>query len=120
MSAHGGGGAGQGEARATESNPGEAARVRRTRVRAMAMALQLSSTVLGSMFFCLGGGILLDRRLGTSPLFLLIGLLLAFMAIGYSLYELATVGTKRGGRAKATATRSTPPGSTEPDDQARR
>ncbi len=120
MSAHGGGGAGQGEARATESNPGEAARVRRTRMRATALALQFGSTITISLVVFLWGGIQLDRWLGTSPLFLLIGMLLAFMAIGYSLYELATVGTRRGGRAKAAAARSAPPGSTGPDDQARR
>ena len=119
MSARDDEGAGPGEARATESDPDEAAQLRRTRMRAMGMALQLSSTVLGSMFFCLGGGILLDRRLGTSPLFLLIGLLLAFVAIGYALYELATVGTRRGGRAKATAARSER-GSAGPDERARR
>ncbi len=120
MSARGDDGAGQGEARAGGSSADEAARVRRTRMRATALALQFGTTIAFSLVIFLWGGIWLDRRLGTSPLFLLIGLLLAFMAIGYSLYELATVGTKRGGRAKATATRSAPPGSTEPDDQARR
>jgi ATP synthase protein I len=119
MSAHGGDSAGQGEARATESNPDEAARVRRTRMRATALALQFGTTIAFSLVIFLWGGIALDRWLGTSPLFLLIGLVLAFMAIGYSLYELATVGTKRGGRAKATAARSAP-GSTGPDDRARR
>jgi F0F1-type ATP synthase assembly protein I len=120
MSAHGGDSAGQGEARATESNPDEVARVRRTRMRATALALQFGTTIAFSLVIFLWGGIWLDRRLGTSPLFLLIGLVLAFMAIGYSLYELATVGTRRGGGAKAAAARSAPPGSTGPDERTRR
>jgi len=89
-------------------------------MRATALALQFGTTIAFSLVIFLWGGIWLDRRLGTSPLFLLIGLVLAFMAIGYSLYELATVGTRRGGRAKAPAARSAPPGSTGPDDRARR
>ncbi len=120
MSARGEDGGGQGESRTAGSNADEDAQLRRARLRATGMALQLGSTVVGSLLVFLGGGIWLDRRLGTSPLFLLIGLLLAFVAIGYALYELATVGTRRGGRAKAAAARSAPPGSTGPDDQARR
>jgi len=81
----------------------------RARMRAMGLALQLSSTVVGSLLFFLIGGILLDRRLGTQPLFLFIGLLLAFIAIGYSLYELATIGVKRGPRPAAKPAQRTPP-----------
>ena len=72
-------------------------------MRAMALAAEISGTVFGSLLVFLGGGIWLDRRLDTSPLFLLLGLLLAFIAIGYTLYELATVGTRRRGRAGGTA-----------------
>ena len=103
MSARGEDGAGQGEARADERDAGEAASLRRTRVRATAMALQFGTTIAGSLVIFLWGGIWLDRRLDTSPLFLLLGLLLAFIAIGYTLYELATVGTRRRGRAGGTA-----------------
>lgn len=66
-------------------------RVNRARWRVMGMALQFGSTVIGALLLGLVGGGWLDRRLGTSPLFLLIGLVLAFIAIGYSLYELATM-----------------------------
>lgn len=67
-------------------------RLNRARWRVIGMALQFGSTVIGALLIGLVGGGWLDRRLGTSPLFLLIGLVLGFIAIGYSLYELATVG----------------------------
>lgn len=73
----------------------EAERINRTRWRAVGLALQFGSTVVGAFLIGLGGGIWLDRRLGTSPLFLFVGLILAFIAVGYSLYEIATVGTPR-------------------------
>lgn len=73
----------------------EAERINRTRWRAVGLALQFGSTVVGAFLIGLGGGIWLDRRLGTSPLFLFVGLILAFVAVGYSLYEIARVGTPR-------------------------
>jgi F0F1-type ATP synthase assembly protein I len=120
MAADGEDGAGQGEARAGRGSADEDAQLRRTRLRATGMALQLGSTVVGSLLVFLGGGIWLDRRLGTSPWFLLIGLLVAFVAIGYALYELATIGTGRRGRGRATAanrTGRTPPGPSGADDR---
>ena len=108
-----GGGAGRRGAQETES---EAARLRRARLRASALALQLGGTVVGALCICLGGGIFLDRRLGTMPLFLFIGLLLAFIAIGYALYELATIGTTRRARPQATG-RTTPPEPAGMDDR---
>src|SRR5262245_45449524 len=77
-------------------------RLRQTRLRLIALGLQFGSTIVGSLVIFLLGGIWLDRRLGTQPLFLLVGMLLAFVAIGYSLFELATYGTRsRGKVAKA-------------------
>ena len=102
MAADDGDSAGQGEARAGRGSADEDAQLRRNRLRAMALAAEIGGTVLGSMLICLGGGILLDRQLGTKPLFLLIGLGLAFIAIGYALYQAATVGTRRRGPGQAT------------------
>jgi ATP synthase protein I len=74
---------------------GEDERLNRDRLRAFGMAAQFGGTVLGALVVCLGGGIWLDRRLGTSPLFLFVGLVLAFATIGYSLYQIAKVPTPR-------------------------
>lgn len=70
----------------------EQERLNRARWRVIGMALQFGSTVIGALLIGLVGGGWLDRRLGTSPLFLLVGLLFAFLGIGYSLYELAIAG----------------------------
>ena len=114
MAADGEDGAGQGEARAGSRSADEDAQLRRNRLRAMALAAEIGGTVLGSLLVFLGGGIWLDRRLGTSPIFLLIGLMLAFIAIGYALYQAATVGTRRPGRGRAT-TATTRTGRTPPE-----
>ncbi len=42
----------------------------------------------------IGGGILLDRRLDTSPVLTLIGVVLALVAAGYELYEMSRIGRK--------------------------
>ncbi len=67
----------------------EAERLRRARLVLAGKALQFAGSVLGALILFLGGGIWLDRRLGTAPWLLLIGLLLTFVAIGYNLYDLA-------------------------------
>jgi len=88
----------------------EEERLRQTRLRLIAMGLQLGSTVVGSLVIFLLGGIWLDQRLGTKPIFLLVGIALAFVAIGYSLYELATFGTSpRKGTAGTPAVTQKPP-----------
>src|SRR5436305_9391389 len=71
----------------------EEERAKRNRLRLIGLSLQLGSTIVGALVIFLLGGIWLDRRLGTKPIFLLVGMVLAFIAIGYNLYELATIGT---------------------------
>jgi F0F1-type ATP synthase assembly protein I len=71
----------------------EEERYKLARLRAVGLAIEFGFTTFGALGLCLWGGIWLDRRFGTSPLFLLTGLVLAFMAIGYNLYQLATVRT---------------------------
>lgn len=70
-------------------------RQKRAQFGAVGLALQLGGTVVGSLLLFLGGGIWLDKRFGTQPLLLLIGLALAFIAIGYNLYEVAVLSTPR-------------------------
>lgn len=85
-------------------------RLKRTRLRLIGLGLQFGGTIVGSMLIFLGGGIWLDRRLGTQPLFLLVGMVLAFVAIGYNLYEMATIQTgPRKAAAKAPQTGSKRP-----------
>jgi len=40
-----------------------------------------------TMMLCVGGGLWLDRRFGTSPALLLAGAFLGFAASGYALYK---------------------------------
>jgi F0F1-type ATP synthase assembly protein I len=91
----------------------EEARIERARWRGIGLALQFGSTVVGALLIGLGGGIWLDRKLHTSPLWLFVGLILAFVAIGYSLYELASIDTARRGAARKGASRRVAP----PDDE---
>ena len=69
----------------------EEERYKRARLRAIGLALEFGFTTIGALALCLGGGIWLDRRFGTAPLLTLLGLLLAFLTVGYNLYQLATV-----------------------------
>lgn len=68
----------------------EAERLKRERAIAIGRAFQLSGSAFGAGLL-IYGGIWLDRRFGTSPVLLFVGLLLAFISIGYNLYELAKV-----------------------------
>lgn len=58
-----------------------------------------------SLLLCIGGGIVLDRWLDTSPLFTLIGMALGLIAAGYTLYELAVLGSPTRGVVKLSKTR---------------
>jgi ATP synthase protein I len=60
--------------------------------RAVGAASGIGCTVVVSLLICIGGGILVDRWLGTEPLGVLIGVGLGLVAAGYSLYELAVLG----------------------------
>lgn len=94
---------------ATTSAEEAAARLKRARLRTMGRALQFGGTVVGSLVVFLLGGIWLDRRLDTSPLFLLVGLALAFAGIGYNLYELATLDRPKSRPKSAPGATATPP-----------
>lgn len=77
----------KGSDRATER---EAERLKRERAVAIGRAFQLSGSAFGAGLM-IYGGIWLDRHFGTSPVLLFVGLVLAFISIGYNLYELARV-----------------------------
>jgi len=65
--------------------------------QAVGIASGLGCSVVVSLLLCAGGGILLDRWLGTAPILLFVGLVLGLGAAGYSLYELAVLGVPNRG-----------------------
>jgi F0F1-type ATP synthase assembly protein I len=97
----------------------EDARLKQARLRLMGLSLQLGFTIVGALILFLAGGIWLDQRLGTKPIFLLVGVVLAFIAVGYNLYELATIGTsprKPGATAPRPASKRPAPSSAWDDE----
>lgn len=68
--------------------------------QAIGVASGLGCTVVVSLLLCIGGGIVLDRWLDTSPVFTLTGMALGLAAAGYTLYELAVLGDTRKGVVK--------------------
>ncbi len=68
--------------------------------QAVGVASGLGCTVVVSLLLCIGGGVLLDQWLDTSPIFVLIGVALGLAASGYTLYELAVMGIPDRGRIK--------------------
>jgi ATP synthase protein I len=61
----------------------------RSTLRAVAVATQLGTAVAASLLLALGGGYLLDRWLGTRPIFLLIGIVVGLIASAYTVMDLA-------------------------------
>jgi hypothetical protein len=87
----------------------EEERYKRARLRAIGLALEFGFTTIAALGLCMFGGIWLDRRFGTSPLLTLLGLLLAFITVGYNLYQLATVRIGPSRPRKAAAAQRTQP-----------
>jgi len=59
--------------------------------RAIGAASGIGCSIVASLLLCMGGGILLDRWLGTSPVLTLLGVVLGLVLSGYSLYQLAVM-----------------------------
>ena len=69
----------------------------RRQLGAAGTALGLGCSIVTSIIIFIGGGVLLDAWVGSSPLFTLVGVALGLIAAGYQLYELALIGrTDRG------------------------
>jgi ATP synthase protein I len=68
--------------------------------QAVGAASGLGCTVVVSLLLCIGGGIFLDRWLETSPIFTLSGMMLGLITAGYTLYELAVLGSQEHGVIK--------------------
>jgi ATP synthase protein I len=63
-------------------------------LRAIGVATGLGCSIVAALVLCIGGGVWLDRQLGTSPVLTLTGVALGLAAAGYQLWELAQVGSK--------------------------
>lgn len=60
--------------------------------QAIGAASGIGCTIVVSLLVCIGGGVLLDRWLGTTPVMVLLGMVAGMIAAGYALYELAVLG----------------------------
>ncbi len=56
--------------------------------RSLGFALQLGFNLVAPLLLFIGGGVLLDNWLRTAPLFILIGVLLGLVGVGYVLYDM--------------------------------
>jgi ATP synthase protein I len=63
-------------------------------LRAVGVATGLGCSIVAALVLCIGGGVWLDNRFGTSPVLTLFGVVLGLAAAGYQLWELAKVGSK--------------------------
>jgi len=63
-------------------------RVDRNQLRLLAVASQLGFGIAGPLIIFIAGGIFLDKKVGTSPLFLLIGVVFGMIGAGYAIYDL--------------------------------
>ena len=59
--------------------------------RAIGAASGIGCSVVASLLLCIGGGILLDKWLGTLPIFTLVGVAAGLALSGYLLYQLAVM-----------------------------
>ncbi len=66
-------------------------------------AAGLGCSIVVTIVLCIGAGIVIDERTGWSPVFTLVGVVLALIAAGYQLYELTLIG--RAGREPGPVTR---------------
>ncbi len=60
----------------------------RKELSTLALASQLGFTIAGPLIVFILGGIFLDKKTGTSPLFLLIGVVCGMIGAGYAIYDL--------------------------------
>ena len=68
--------------------------------QAIGAASGIGCTIVVSLLVCIGGGVLLDRWLGTTPVMVLLGMVAGMIAAGYALYELAVLGRPDKGLVK--------------------
>ncbi len=67
----------------------------RSGLRALGLVTQVGCSIAIELIGSVVGGILLDRAIGTSPLFLIVGIFVGFVLSGYSLYKLIPTSPRR-------------------------
>lgn len=60
----------------------------RNQLRLLAIASQLGFGIAGPLIVFIAGGVFLDKKIGTSPLFLLVGVVFGLIGAGYAMYDL--------------------------------
>lgn len=83
--------------------------------QAIGAASGIGCSVVVSLLVCIGAGILLDRWLNTTPIMVLIGMVLGMIAAGYALYELAVLGSPDRGLVKLKNSERPDSGESGPD-----
>jgi ATP synthase protein I len=73
-------------------DPGERPRIDPKQATAAGLAIGLGFGVVASLLISIGGGLLLDRWLDTTPWLTLVGVLIGILAAGSQLYRLARSG----------------------------
>jgi hypothetical protein len=63
-------------------------------VRVIGVATGLGCSIVAALVLCIGGGVYLDRRFGTTPALTLVGVVLGLAVAGYQLWELTKLGSQ--------------------------
>lgn len=63
-------------------------------LHAIGIASSLGFSLVATLVVLIGGGVLLDQWLDTTPLFTLVGVAVGLIAAAYQLYELTLLGQK--------------------------
>ena len=84
-----------------------------TSLRALGLVAGIGFAIAIPLAIFFLGGLWLDERLGTQPLFMMVGILLGLIAAGATIAELLAVESGRGGRVLRRRKRQPPP---RPDD----
>lgn len=72
--------------------------VDRSTLRAFALATQMGFSIAVPLVAGVVGGLFLDDRLGTKPIFLIVGIILGLVLATFTLYKLVSFRTSRGSR----------------------
>jgi ATP synthase protein I len=64
-------------------------------MRLIGVATGLGCSIVAALVLCIGGGVWLDNRFGTSPVLTLVGVALGLAAAGRQLWELAKLSGQR-------------------------
>lgn len=82
----------------------------------IASASGLGCSVVAALLLTIGGGVLLDRWAGMSPIFTIVGIFLGVATAGYLLYQLAMLSRPGPGERRPVKRSGTKP-PVEPDDE---